>query len=91
MLEEPVDKNRELGGVLRLVGRALVPAPMGAPHPRTHSGKRLCAGGSRLAAGPFGGVQALGTEAFLGSGRCVEGFGVLHGEVGAWLGSPGGQ
>lgn len=86
-----MDKNRQLGGVLRPAGRALVPAPMGVPHPRTHNRKRLCAGRSRLAAGPFGGVQALGTEGFLGSGECVEVFGVLHGEAGAWPRRPGGQ
>ena len=60
--------------------------PHWIPPPHTHSGKRLRAGGTRLAARPLSAVQALGTEASLGSCRCVEGFVMLHGEVGAWPG-----
>lgn len=35
-MEEPVDKSRQAGGVLRLADRAPVPAPMAAP-PATDS------------------------------------------------------
>lgn len=32
-MEEPVDKNRQVGGVLWLVGRALVPTPLDPTSP----------------------------------------------------------
>lgn len=81
-----MNKGRRVGGVLRTVGRALAPTPSGAlTHhslTRTHSGKRLHAGGSGMAARPLGAIQAPGAEAFWGNCRSVERFGVLHGEVG---------
>lgn len=56
------------------------------PHPtlpRTHSGERLCAGRSGLAAWPLGAIQAPRVKIFLGGRRSVEGLWVLHGGVGA--------
>lgn len=50
---------------------------------RTHSGKRLCAGRSGLAAWPLGAIQAPRAEAFLGGCRSIEGLRVLHEGVGA--------
>lgn len=69
-------------------GQSPGPCPYGRTPPpppptHTHSRQRLCAGGSGLAAQPISGIQAPGTEAFLGSCVCVEGLGVLHREAGA--------
>lgn len=50
---------------------------------RTHSGERLCAGRSGLAAWPLGAIQAPRAETFLGGCRSVEGLRVLHGGGGA--------
>lgn len=63
--------------------RSLPPWPHPTPPTHTHSGQRLCAGRSGLAAQPISGIQALGTKAFLGSCVCVEGLGMLHREAGA--------
>lgn len=85
-MEEPVNKGRWVGGVLRLMGRALVPHPTRHPYPplptRTHSGKRLHAGRNGLSAWPLGAFQALGAKTSLRNWRSVEGVGVLHGKAG---------
>lgn len=90
-----MDKRRWLGGALS-PGPPPRRAPRLPPHTRyplthTHSRKRLRTGRSGLAAWPLGAIQAPGAEAFWGSCRRIEGFGVLHGEAGgpAWAGQEG--